>query len=188
MQTHVRGQQTTVAATWQQTCSCHPNELRALNCTPSGRLLIVCTCSWQTCCRPAPTSTTVLQIQDLGSGSFGCCKLAIDKADGEKVAVKFIPRGPRVRIRLHVSTMAHGLPQSQHMSHDWRKLHMRSNEAHLSLACAYQTQAQTEGHCTCAQIDRNVEREVLIHSQLNHPCIVGFKKVRLHCTCLILPP
>jgi hypothetical protein len=38
-----------------------------------------------------------VQLQDLGSGSFGCCKLAIDKSDGEKVAVKFIPRGPKAR-------------------------------------------------------------------------------------------
>ena len=28
------------------------------------------------------------------------------------------------------------------------------------------------------QIDKNVEREVLIHSQLQHPNVIGFKKVR----------
>jgi serine/threonine-protein kinase SRK2 len=29
------------------------------------------------------------------------------------------------------------------------------------------------------QIDRNVEREVIVHSQMQHPNIVGFKKVSL---------
>ena len=35
-------------------------------------------------------------MKDLGAGSFGTCKLAID-TDGEYVAVKLIPRGRRVR-------------------------------------------------------------------------------------------
>lgn len=38
-----------------------------------------------------------MQLGSLGAGSFGECKLAIDKSDGEKVAVKFIQRGARVR-------------------------------------------------------------------------------------------
>ena len=29
------------------------------------------------------------------------------------------------------------------------------------------------------QIDKNVEREILVHSQLEHPLIVGFKRVFL---------
>jgi hypothetical protein len=28
------------------------------------------------------------------------------------------------------------------------------------------------------QINKNVEREVFIHSQINHPNVIGFKKVR----------
>lgn len=36
-------------------------------------------------------------MKDLGAGSFGTCKLAID-TDGEYVAVKLIPRGRRVRM------------------------------------------------------------------------------------------
>ena len=44
-----------------------------------------------------------LQMKDLGEGSFGVCKLATDLSDGEKVAVKFIARGPRVRRKLRSS-------------------------------------------------------------------------------------
>jgi hypothetical protein len=36
-----------------------------------------------------------MQVKDLGAGSFGICKLAVD-VDGEYVAVKLIPRGRRV--------------------------------------------------------------------------------------------
>ena len=36
-----------------------------------------------------------MQVKELGSGSFGTCMLAED-ADGELVAVKFIPRGSKV--------------------------------------------------------------------------------------------
>lgn len=41
-----------------------------------------------------------MQVKELGAGSFGTCKLAIDH-DGEYVAVKFIPRGRKVRLHLH---------------------------------------------------------------------------------------
>lgn len=70
-------------------------------------------------------------VKELGAGSFGTCKLAID-LDGEYVAVKFIPRGRKV--------------------------------------------------------DKNVMREVLVHSQLHHPNVVGFKRVFLTQThlCLVL--
>lgn len=40
-----------------------------------------------------------VQVKELGAGSFGTCKLAIDH-DGEYVAVKFIPRGRKVRLDL----------------------------------------------------------------------------------------
>ena len=36
-----------------------------------------------------------VQVKELGAGSFGTCKLAID-SDGEYVAVKLIPRGRKV--------------------------------------------------------------------------------------------
>ena len=43
-----------------------------------------------------------MQVKELGAGSFGTCKLAIDH-DGEYVAVKFIPRGRKVRVLLVLS-------------------------------------------------------------------------------------
>ena len=42
-----------------------------------------------------------VQVKELGAGSFGTCKLAIDH-DGEYVAVKFIPRGRKVCFPLHI--------------------------------------------------------------------------------------
>jgi hypothetical protein len=36
------------------------------------------------------------QIRDLGKGSFGDAKLMLDMISGERVAVKFLARGPKV--------------------------------------------------------------------------------------------
>lgn len=41
------------------------------------------------------------------------------------------------------------------------------------------------------QIDRNVQRELLVHCQLQHPNIVGFKRVRKppsHCDASVFLP
>jgi serine/threonine protein kinase len=35
------------------------------------------------------------------------------------------------------------------------------------------------------QVDRNVDREVLIHSQLHHPNVIGFKRVRAQVSCCV---
>ena len=37
------------------------------------------------------------QIQDLGSGANCVCRLMQDLHTGELVAIKFVPRGPKVR-------------------------------------------------------------------------------------------
>lgn len=36
------------------------------------------------------------------------------------------------------------------------------------------------------QVDRNVEREVLMHSTLRHPNVIGFKRVRHIMCCKLL--
>jgi hypothetical protein len=38
----------------------------------------------------------MLQIRELGKGNFGVANLMKDKASGEKVAVKYLARGPKV--------------------------------------------------------------------------------------------
>jgi hypothetical protein len=43
----------------------------------------------------------VLQVKDLGEGNFGICQLMLDRTDREHVAVKFLPRGSKVRRSPH---------------------------------------------------------------------------------------
>lgn len=96
-----------------------------------------------------------MQIKDLGSGSFGECKLARDH-DGEAVAVKFIERC-KVRVVVIVLLVAlSDLCLNPMFSRGWY-----SNLRHKKLL----------------QVDKNVKREVLMHSSLSHPNVIGFKRV-----------
>lgn len=63
-------------------------DCRTSTCSP----LVAC-CASYVHSGPLPQC---VQVKELGAGSFGTCKLAID-SDGEYVAVKLIPRGRKVR-------------------------------------------------------------------------------------------
>ena len=62
-------------------------DFRNSTCSP----LVAC-CASHVHSGPLPQC---VQVKELGAGSFGTCKLAID-SDGEYVAVKLIPRGRKV--------------------------------------------------------------------------------------------
>ena len=60
-----------------------------------------------------------------------------------------------------------------------RHAHIAAVTATLIATCQFASKhIDTHGviHHPALQIDKNVEREILVHSQLQHPNIVGFKR------------
>jgi hypothetical protein len=86
-----------------------------------------------------------------------------DRATGEQVAIKYIPRGATVRRR-------------------WRAALARAQRTNPELACAARAPAAHAPLTRCrgrrAQINANVQRETVSHRLLRHPNIIAFKKAR----------
>lgn len=57
------------------------------------------------CLRALRDSTFVdrVQVKDIGSGNFGVARLCTDNQTGERVAIKYIERGAKVRVSCLVS-------------------------------------------------------------------------------------
>jgi hypothetical protein len=163
-----------------------------------------------------------LQVRSLGSGNFGVCQLMKDEEDGEQVAVKFLPRGSKVRA---LTAFAHGpVPALTPLRsgacfrlHESKRKYLDTFSLTIGSACCDRRRGGTRRACgvqlqagrccpsaaesslsprQCVgtysvsspgasmfasglQIDVNVEREIVVHSQLCHPNVIGFKRVRL---------
>ena len=90
------------------------------------------------------------QLRDLSAGTHGFVQLAQDLVTGERVAIKFIERGEKVRSSASRGS-CHGLAQLW----GWSGVY----------SC-------------CPQISKYVVREILNHKRLVHPHIVELKEVR----------
>ena len=99
-------------------------------------------------------------LKDIGSGNFGVARLMRNKETKELVAMKYIPRGLKVR-RIRAPLF-------------------------LSASCAILRPRISvvnffaDDGCSVAvilQIDENVAREIINHRSLRHPNIIRFKEV-----------
>ncbi|CAL5027460.1 unnamed protein product [Urochloa decumbens] len=98
-------------------------------------------------------------LKDIGAGNFGVARLMRNKETKELVAMKYIPRGQKVR-RSFLDSSSRVLARFMALSSDG---------------------------CSCRlQIDENVAREIINHRSLRHPNIIRFKEVVLTPTHLAI--
>jgi serine/threonine-protein kinase SRK2 len=97
-------------------------------------------------------------LKDIGSGNFGVARLMRNKETKELVAMKYIPRGLKVRRRDSAPPYLFGASCA----------HFFSSAEFAGLIT---------GRFLCAQIDENVAREIINHRSLRHPNIIRFKEV-----------
>jgi serine/threonine protein kinase len=95
-------------------------------------------------------------LKDIGSGNFGVARLMRNRETKELVAMKYIPRGQKVRPGLRIRPPPAGIP------------------------AGYPPFLPGQFWLTCVltdQIDENVAREIINHRSLRHPNIIRFKEV-----------
>lgn len=100
-------------------------------------------------------------LKDIGAGNFGVARLMRNKETKELVAMKYIPRGLKVRIRG---------PRDPITGH----------ERGSSSFCVPILFGSSDGRFLrvyTLQIDENVAREIINHRSLRHPNIIRFKEV-----------
>ena len=100
-------------------------------------------------------------VKDIGSGNFAVAKLVKDKSTNEYFAVKFIERGHKV-------CFFSSFPLQFLFRFSY--LHFK---AIMILVYGWVWNCFIFG----AQIDENVQREIMNHRSLKHPNIVRFKEV-----------
>ena len=105
-------------------------------------------------------------IRELGRGNFGVTVLMQNKHTGEEVAAKIIKRGAQVLP-----------PWATPTSHP--RAHRRPLLSTAVRAC------RTARPVVAAQINVNVERELLNHRPLYHPHIIRFMEVHAAHVCLL---
>jgi hypothetical protein len=142
-------------------CFASESNVTAERCCVSGRAKLVVWCQ----CHGTRIWLGVvwrLQVADLGAGNFGVCKLMIDLSDGEHVAVKFLERGNKVSLPILART--------------------------LPFVCCHSWKVLLSSRAVSLQIDRNVQREILVHCQLHHPCAspshIVLDALVIGCTCV----
>ena len=159
------------------------------------------------CIHTMRSSFAASQLKDIGSGNFGVAKLMRYKPTGELVAVKFIERGDKVtppclpvRLTLHHRPWVPGHSSSEMSgsltlelaSHavSWSELCERPrlfvcSVLHVAAFCKFVPQRCVRSsvgastRAACAQIDKNVEREIVNHRTLLHPNIIKFREASL---------
>ena len=150
-----------------------------------------------------------MQLKDINRGAFGVVVLAEERATGQKVAIKFIKRGPRVtKSALLPSCMGASLQGNQGEEPCAIPVDGSSQSgmgvpaspvSHQGLAVGRNCQLRFDNAQSCQGLEfaaqslpavlkligwcRYVLREILNHRSLIHPHIVQFKEV----SCVTVP-